>query len=355
AVPSIDLHLVFIFSFTFYIYNVLYGLEYPYRSMSEESNTPVPQYVIGKDNIVKIVYPPSSSAEACDHGPNQEDYVCIVENEVPDVMEETVVITSGTEEQVVASGTEGTNGTERQGTELNQQDIQIIIDDLIVQSKADSTYEEAGEPSTHNGQICEQSEVQGLQIEIQENGEMKTINIPNSDITNDSIESYVEFPGDGGSTDIGPSTLPDSTQGYIEEGDIWSREDVKLYMDSQETVEDYYCAKRNVLKRERDKIKKRQLRQDPSFRDKERIEAKARMASKRKDPAYRQLEREKDKMRRRLARQRNWVARENERERDKEYKKQARTGNTSNIAVKLDQNFTPQEVTQLYVSQFEVL
>ncbi|XP_035659484.1 uncharacterized protein LOC118404491 [Branchiostoma floridae] len=65
----------------------------------------------------------------------------------------------------------------------------------------------------------------------------------------------------------------------------------------------------SLTKRERDKLKKRELRANPIYREKEKERARERMRLKRADPNFRAVEREKDRKRRRLARQRNELLR----------------------------------------------
>ncbi|CAH1248399.1 Hypp8123 [Branchiostoma lanceolatum] len=65
----------------------------------------------------------------------------------------------------------------------------------------------------------------------------------------------------------------------------------------------------SLTKRERDKLKKRELRSNPIYREKEKERARERMRLKRADPNFRAVEREKDRKRRRLARQRNELLR----------------------------------------------
>ncbi|XP_046374615.2 serine/threonine-protein kinase fray2-like [Haliotis rufescens] len=93
------------------------------------------------------------------------------------------------------------------------------------------------------------------------------------------------------------------------------------------TKSDSMCLSiRDITKREKDRIKKRELRANPVFREKEKVKAKERMQNRRQDPIYREQERQRDRERRQLARRRNLPVRERERERDKEYKKNFRYG-----------------------------
>ncbi|KAI0219693.1 hypothetical protein LSAT2_028784 [Lamellibrachia satsuma] len=85
---------------------------------------------------------------------------------------------------------------------------------------------------------------------------------------------------------------------------------------------------RETTKRERDRLKKRELRQNPAFKEREKIKARSRMRNRRCDPEYREVERQKDRYRRRASRQRNIRQRQVERERDKTYKRQRRTEQT---------------------------
>ncbi|XP_070533363.1 chromatin assembly factor 1 subunit A-like [Ptychodera flava] len=78
---------------------------------------------------------------------------------------------------------------------------------------------------------------------------------------------------------------------------------------------------RQATKRERDRIKKRELRRCPEFREREKERAKARMRAKREDPEYRNVEREKDRRRRRLSRQRLSLLRNMEKERELQWKR----------------------------------
>lgn len=80
-----------------------------------------------------------------------------------------------------------------------------------------------------------------------------------------------------------------------------------------------------LTKRERDRVKKQNLRKDPAYRSKEREAAKARMKLRRKDPEYRNIERQKDRERRRISRHSNHKQREKERERDKDYRRRQRS------------------------------
>ncbi|XP_050393495.1 uncharacterized protein LOC126811007 isoform X2 [Patella vulgata] len=57
-------------------------------------------------------------------------------------------------------------------------------------------------------------------------------------------------------------------------------------------------------KRERNKVKKREQRLNPEFREKERIKARERMKERREDTRYRDCERQKDRERRKLFRKR---------------------------------------------------
>ncbi|XP_002741521.1 uncharacterized protein LOC100368701 [Saccoglossus kowalevskii] len=82
---------------------------------------------------------------------------------------------------------------------------------------------------------------------------------------------------------------------------------------------------RAATKRERDRLKKRELRKCPEFREREKERARMRMRAKRQDSDYRTSEREKDRKRRRMARQRNALIRSMERERDKQWKKIVRS------------------------------
>ncbi|KAK2176306.1 hypothetical protein NP493_672g01060 [Ridgeia piscesae] len=86
---------------------------------------------------------------------------------------------------------------------------------------------------------------------------------------------------------------------------------------------------REITKRERDRLKKRELRQNPAFKEREKIKARSRMRSRRCDPEYREVERQKDRCRRRASRQRNFRQRQLERERDKTYKRQRRNDTVS--------------------------
>lgn len=86
---------------------------------------------------------------------------------------------------------------------------------------------------------------------------------------------------------------------------------------------------RAAAKRERDRLKKRELRANPSFREKEKKCARDRMKAKRKNPEYRELERQKDRIRRREARQRDEAYRNKERKRDKEHKRLQRSMTTN--------------------------
>ncbi|GAB6033106.1 hypothetical protein CHUAL_012719 [Chamberlinius hualienensis] len=55
-------------------------------------------------------------------------------------------------------------------------------------------------------------------------------------------------------------------------------------------------------KKEKNRIKRREERADPTYRDKERARARLRMQEKRKDPIYRELERMKNRLRMRILR-----------------------------------------------------
>ncbi|KAL5013120.1 hypothetical protein ScPMuIL_007390 [Solemya velum] len=82
---------------------------------------------------------------------------------------------------------------------------------------------------------------------------------------------------------------------------------------------------RENIKKQKDKMKKRELRSNPNYWEKEKEKAKTRMKSRRDDPSYRAIEREKDRERRKSARQRNNEVRQRERERDRLYKRLQRT------------------------------
>ena len=60
------------------------------------------------------------------------------------------------------------------------------------------------------------------------------------------------------------------------------------------------------------------------------------MRNKRSDPQYREQEREKDRIRRRQARQRNLAARDDERQRDRSYKRIQRCINGKNILTEVE-------------------
>lgn len=78
-------------------------------------------------------------------------------------------------------------------------------------------------------------------------------------------------------------------------------------------------------KKARDRAKKRSKRADPLYRTKERAEALVRMRNRRLDPEYRERERARDRQRRKLARQKNLIQRQEERARDRMYKQRRRT------------------------------
>lgn len=63
----------------------------------------------------------------------------------------------------------------------------------------------------------------------------------------------------------------------------------------------------------------------PTFREKEKQQARTRMRNKREDPGYREKEREKDRIRRRQSRLRDENLRQKERERDRQYKRLQRS------------------------------
>ncbi|KAK3580256.1 hypothetical protein CHS0354_012784 [Potamilus streckersoni] len=91
-------------------------------------------------------------------------------------------------------------------------------------------------------------------------------------------------------------------------------------------------SEREMNKRLRDRMKKRELRTNPEFRLKEKEKAKLRMAKRRNNPEYREVERQRDRERRRLARKQNESLRQRERERDRAYKKSLR--NSDSLQVK---------------------
>ncbi|KAL3892159.1 hypothetical protein ACJMK2_004393 [Sinanodonta woodiana] len=87
-------------------------------------------------------------------------------------------------------------------------------------------------------------------------------------------------------------------------------------------------SERELNKRLRDRMKKRELRTNPEFRLKEKEKAKVRMAKRRNDPEYREIERQRDRERRRIARKQNESLRQRERERDRAYKKSLRNSDS---------------------------
>ncbi|XP_077990371.1 uncharacterized protein LOC144444719 isoform X2 [Glandiceps talaboti] len=93
---------------------------------------------------------------------------------------------------------------------------------------------------------------------------------------------------------------------------------------------------RAATKRERDRIKKRELRRCPEFREREKERAKARMRAKREDPEYRRTEREKDRKRRRLSRQRISLIRNMEKEREKQWKRIVRSVTATGELTEID-------------------
>ncbi|XP_014780789.1 uncharacterized protein LOC106876670 [Octopus bimaculoides] len=88
-----------------------------------------------------------------------------------------------------------------------------------------------------------------------------------------------------------------------------------------DTMEDNNVLSKDMMKRERDKIKKREQRANPMYRAKEKEKAKARMRMMRADPNYRERERRRDRIRRKISRQQNNELRQKEKDRDKEYKR----------------------------------
>ncbi|XP_067665595.1 uncharacterized protein [Haliotis asinina] len=114
--------------------------------------------------------------------------------------------------------------------------------------------------------------------------------------------------------DVSPLTLSDGVSDVARQVEVTTKSDSMC------------LSIRDITKREKDRIKKRELRANPVFREKEKVKAKERMQNRRQDPVYREQERQRDRERRQLARRRNIPVRERERERDKEYKKNFRYG-----------------------------
>ncbi|GAB1599690.1 uncharacterized protein LOC115209250 [Argonauta hians] len=86
-------------------------------------------------------------------------------------------------------------------------------------------------------------------------------------------------------------------------------------------MEENNSLSKDMMKRERDKIKKREQRANPMYRAKEKEKAKTRMRMMRADPNYRERERRRDRIRRKISRQQNNELRQKEKDRDKEYKR----------------------------------
>lgn len=92
-------------------------------------------------------------------------------------------------------------------------------------------------------------------------------------------------------------------------------------IEEEEEEEECNLPSKDVMKRERDRIKKREQRANPMYREKEKEKAKARMRMMRADPNYRERERRRDRIRRKISRQQNNELRQKEKDRDKEYKR----------------------------------
>lgn len=92
-------------------------------------------------------------------------------------------------------------------------------------------------------------------------------------------------------------------------------------IEEEEEEDDCNLPTKDVMKRERDRMKKREQRANPMYREKEKEKAKARMRMMRADPNYRERERRRDRIRRKISRQQNNELRQKEKDRDKEYKR----------------------------------
>lgn len=86
---------------------------------------------------------------------------------------------------------------------------------------------------------------------------------------------------------------------------------------------------KELTKREKDRMYKREQRANKEYREQEKVQAKQRMKDRRKDPEYREKERKRDAERRKLARLNNKEFRQKEKERDRQYKRDHRKKSNS--------------------------
>ncbi|ELU12654.1 hypothetical protein CAPTEDRAFT_218946 [Capitella teleta] len=90
----------------------------------------------------------------------------------------------------------------------------------------------------------------------------------------------------------------------------------------------------NILhkRRERERLKRRELRKNPEFREKEREKCRLRMQRRRQDPDYREEERTRDRQNRGFARQTKPELRNREREKDRERKRRLKKVKMNSIS-----------------------